>query len=101
MLIVRLAQAVFGITKNIKTLSYIGIVNDVVEEVHIWGETDKDARRVEWTSQRLALCNMEWDRISAADIFVLISSFKLPAPTAKCSKNFWAFGTHKSVQWET
>uniref|UniRef100_A0A183D6E2 ESF1 protein n=1 Tax=Gongylonema pulchrum TaxID=637853 RepID=A0A183D6E2_9BILA len=58
-------------------------LEEVVEEVHDWGETDKDARRVEWKSQRLALCNMEWDRISASDIFVLISSFKPPAPAAQ------------------
>lgn len=52
------------------------------EEIHDWGETDKDARRVEWASCRLALCNMEWDRISATDIYVLIASFKPPAPAA-------------------
>ncbi|VDK76961.1 unnamed protein product [Litomosoides sigmodontis] len=52
------------------------------QETHNWGETDRDARRVEWASHRLALCNMEWDRILAADIFVMISSFKPPAPAA-------------------
>uniref|UniRef100_A0A915Q0I9 NUC153 domain-containing protein n=1 Tax=Setaria digitata TaxID=48799 RepID=A0A915Q0I9_9BILA len=52
------------------------------EEIHCWGETDRDASRVEWASRRLALCNMEWDRISATDIYVLIASFKPPAPAA-------------------
>ncbi|VDM97303.1 unnamed protein product, partial [Thelazia callipaeda] len=49
-------------------------------EEHNWGEPDKDANRVQWASNRLALCNMEWDRISATDIYVLMSSFKPPAP---------------------
>lgn len=53
------------------------------QETHNWGETDRDARRVEWASHRLALCNMEWDRILAADIFVMISSFKPPAPAGR------------------
>lgn len=39
-----------------------------------------DARRVEWASRRLALCNMEWNRITASDIYVILSSFKPPAP---------------------
>lgn len=51
------------------------------EKDHRWGELDKDARRVQWASHRLALCNMEWDRISASDIFVVLSSFK-PSPAA-------------------
>lgn len=53
------------------------------KETHDWGETDRDACRVEWASRRLALCNMEWDRISATDIFVMISSFKPPAPAGR------------------
>uniref|UniRef100_A0A0R3RHC7 NUC153 domain-containing protein n=1 Tax=Elaeophora elaphi TaxID=1147741 RepID=A0A0R3RHC7_9BILA len=57
-------------------------LEEVEKEMHDWGETDRDARRVEWASHRLALCNMEWDRISAIDIFVMISSFKPPAPAA-------------------
>lgn len=41
-----------------------------------WGELDRTARRVEWTSARLAVCNMDWDRMTAEDIFVALESFK-------------------------
>ncbi|VDK53326.1 unnamed protein product [Anisakis simplex] len=49
---------------------------------HEWGELDKSASRVEWATKRLALCNMEWDRVSANDIYVVLSSFKPPPPAA-------------------
>jgi hypothetical protein len=41
-----------------------------------WGELDRDARKVEWTSRRLALCNIDWDKMTAEDIFVALESFK-------------------------
>ena len=39
--------------------------------VHAWGEIAKDGRvpHSEATSHRLAMCNMDWDRLSANDIF--------------------------------
>ncbi|CAI5448509.1 unnamed protein product [Caenorhabditis angaria] len=42
------------------------------------GQLDKDAEQVEWTSKRLALCNLEWDHINCEDILMLVKSF-LPA----------------------
>ncbi|XP_050428510.1 ESF1 homolog [Adelges cooleyi] len=42
---------------------------------HGWGELDKDADNVEEATYRLALCNMDWDRIQATDIMILLSSF--------------------------
>ncbi|GMR48085.1 hypothetical protein PMAYCL1PPCAC_18280, partial [Pristionchus mayeri] len=43
---------------------------------HDWGNLDKDARRVEWASRRLAICNLDWDSLSSEDLFLLVSSFK-------------------------
>lgn len=45
---------------------------------HVWGELDNDAPRTEESTRRLAVCNMDWDRIRAVDIMVLLSSFLPP-----------------------
>merc|ERR1711983_442458 len=40
-----------------------------------WGELDADAEKTEEATERLAVCNMDWDRVGAEDIFLLLSSF--------------------------
>ncbi|KAK7930427.1 hypothetical protein WMY93_006822 [Mugilogobius chulae] len=46
------------------------------EEIqHDWGDLCKDAPRTEQVSRRLAVCNMDWDRIKAKDLLALFQSF--------------------------
>ncbi|KAM6971982.1 ESF1 homolog [Aplochiton taeniatus] len=47
------------------------------EEIeHDWGDLCKDATRNEEVSTRLAVCNMDWDRMKAKDLLALFNSFK-------------------------
>ena len=47
---------------------------DEAEVFDKWGELDGDAERTEDATDRLAVCNMDWDRVGADDIF-LVSIF--------------------------
>ena len=40
-----------------------------------WGELDRDAETTEEETRRLAVCNMDWDRVGAADLYLVLSSF--------------------------
>ncbi|XP_059051510.1 ESF1 homolog [Achroia grisella] len=42
---------------------------------HEWGELDGDAGTTDESTRRIAVCNMDWDNIKAADIMVLLNSF--------------------------
>uniref|UniRef100_A0A0V0G7T7 Putative esf1 n=1 Tax=Triatoma dimidiata TaxID=72491 RepID=A0A0V0G7T7_TRIDM len=52
--------------------------SDSVFVEHPWGELDKDAETTDEATRRLAICFLDWDRIYAKDLMVLLHSF-LPA----------------------
>ncbi|XP_044310324.1 ESF1 homolog isoform X2 [Varanus komodoensis] len=45
------------------------------EVIHEWGELAKDAPREDKITHRLAVCNMNWDRLKAKDLLALLNSF--------------------------
>ncbi|XP_054166514.1 uncharacterized protein LOC128963986 [Oppia nitens] len=49
---------------------------DSQEIDHNWNEWAKDVPQTEVATKRFAICNIDWDRINATDLFVLINSFK-------------------------
>lgn len=48
----------------------------ILEFDHRWGETDENVEEVQDATHRLAVCNMDWDRMKARDIYVLLNSLK-------------------------
>ena len=58
--------------------------------MHGWGNLDEDAKRIENAeTARLAVCNIDWDRITANDLFGnfyfgIIRKFKMPIHKILC-----------------
>lgn len=48
---------------------------DEPDLIHDWGELDNDAEETDTPTYRMAVCNMDWDRIRAVDIMVVLQSF--------------------------
>lgn len=45
---------------------------------HRWEELQNEAPDAKEITNRLAVCNMDWDRIRAEDLFTVFNSFKPP-----------------------
>ncbi|KAI1724115.1 hypothetical protein Ddc_05320 [Ditylenchus destructor] len=46
------------------------------QEAAAWSEMDRSVTRVEWASRRIAVCNLDWDRLRADDLMIVLNSFK-------------------------
>ncbi|XP_048456529.1 ESF1 homolog isoform X1 [Rhincodon typus] len=68
---------------------------------HEWGELAKNAPRADKVSQRLAVCNIDWDKIKANDLLVLFNSF-IPQGGAVLSVKIYPseFGKQKMKEEE-
>jgi hypothetical protein len=62
---------------------------------HPWGEMDKDAEKTTEPTSRLAVCNMDWDRVRAVDLLMLFNSFKPETGVVKAvTVSFTICGKH-------
>ncbi|KAL7069813.1 hypothetical protein ACQ4LE_010905 [Meloidogyne hapla] len=52
--------------------------NEISDEEKTVPDLEEGVRRVEWASSRLAICNMDWSKISAEALMIVIQSLKPP-----------------------
>nr|SVE75624.1 EOG090X0289 [Daphnia hispanica] len=65
------------------------------EVIHDWGELDKDAEETDTATFRLAICHMDWDRIKAVDLMVVLQSF---SPQGGSVRNVTIFPSEYGLQ---
>ena len=58
-----------------------------------WGELDHEADYTKEATSRIAVCNMDWDRVDAQDIYIAMSSF---CPTASAGAGVKSVRIYKS-----
>lgn len=46
---------------------YSSLLQEDIE--HPWGEMDVSTKTTEAATRRLAVCNLDWDRVTATDLF--------------------------------
>jgi hypothetical protein len=59
------------------------ILFDLKEIEHAWGELDKDSEKTDEATVRIAVCNMDWNRVRSDDLMVLLNSFVPAGGTIK------------------
>ena len=64
---------------------------------HRWGELDKDAAETDEITCRLAVCNMDWDRIKARDIMLVFHSYVPQGGLIKSVKVTVSFFMHSVI----
>ncbi|GAB6020676.1 hypothetical protein CHUAL_003345 [Chamberlinius hualienensis] len=69
------------------------------EVVHPWGELD-NTERTDQMSRRLAVCNLDWDRIAAQDIYFLCRSFTPVGGVIKSVKVYLSEYGRKRLEME-
>ena len=67
-----------------------------------WGELDHDAETIKNgdETKRLAVCNLDWDRVSATDIYLALSSFCSEQSGVKCVKIYLSDFGRKRLEEE-
>ena len=73
------------------------------EEWDKWGELDHEAETTTDPTSRVAVCNMNWDRVGAQDIYIAMSSFCPTGPSGVQSVRIYKseFGKKRMLEEET